>query len=45
MLNWDSEAWKQLTDEDFSLTFNHSAIKRAGFVKLKQNIEVLKSKE
>ncbi len=45
MLNWNSEAWKQLTDENFSLTFKHSAIKRAGFVKLKQNIEVLKSKE
>ena len=41
MLHWNSETWRQLTEEKFNATFRHSAIKRAGFAKLKQNIEVI----
>lgn len=41
MLEWDFERWLQLTEEDFNCSFTHSAIKRAGFSKLKKNIEVL----
>lgn len=41
MLDWDFESWLQLTKEEFNHSFPNSAIKRAGFVKLKKNIEVL----
>ena len=41
VLNWNSEIWRQLSEKDFNHTFRHSAIKRAGFSKLKQNIEVV----
>jgi len=41
MLQWDYETWQQLTETDFRHTFHSSAIKRAGFLKLKQNIEVV----
>ena len=41
MLEWDFERWLQLTEEDFNRSFKNSAIKRAGFAKLKQNIEEL----
>jgi epoxyqueuosine reductase QueG len=30
-----------LTEEIFNQTFQHSAIKRAGYLKLKQNIEAV----
>jgi len=40
ILKWDSTTWKQLTEKDFNRIFNHSAIKRAGYAKLKQNIDV-----
>src|ERR1035437_7830473 len=38
MLDWDFETWQELTREEFNRTFAHSAIKRAGFDKLKQNL-------
>jgi epoxyqueuosine reductase len=41
VLNWDSEKWKQLTSDEFKAVFKRSAIKRAGFEKLKQNIETI----
>lgn len=43
MLKWDMEAWKKLSPEQFNVTFRKSAVKRAGFLKLKQNIAVLTS--
>jgi len=44
MLAWDYNDWKQLTELDFKKFFFRSAIKRAGFVKLFQNIDLLKIK-
>jgi len=41
MLEWNNEIWERLTEEAFNQTFHHSAIKRAGYSKLKQNIEVI----
>jgi len=41
LLKWDKESWQHLTEKDFNQTFKHSAIKRAGYSKLKQNIEVI----
>lgn len=41
MLEWDYERWLQLTEEEFNSTFKHSAIRRAGFAKLRKNIEEL----
>ena len=41
MLQWDYETWQQLSEKDFKRTFHNSAIKRASFSKLKQNIEVV----
>jgi epoxyqueuosine reductase len=43
MLQWDFKTWQQLTEKEFQQTFSHSAIKRAGFTKLKQNIEAVAS--
>ena len=43
ILEWDYEKWQQLTEADFKQTFRNSSIKRAGFSKLKQNIEALKN--
>lgn len=40
MLHWDKSEWQNLSQEQFNVTFRHSAIKRAGFVKLKKNISV-----
>jgi len=40
MLHWDKSEWQNLSQEQFNVTFQHSAIKRAGFVKLKKNISV-----
>jgi len=40
-LEWDNETWQQLTVAEFNQTFQHSAIKRAGFAKLKKNLEVI----
>ncbi|MDD4968427.1 MAG: tRNA epoxyqueuosine(34) reductase QueG [Paludibacter sp.] len=41
MLSWDKENWEQLTEKEFNQTFSKSAIKRAGFTKLKYNIQML----
>jgi len=41
MLEWDAEKWKHLTQEEFNLSFRNSAIRRAGFAKLKKNIELM----
>jgi epoxyqueuosine reductase len=42
MLDWSREEWEQLSIEDFNQIFKYSTLKRAGFVKLKKNIEVLR---
>ncbi len=38
ILNWEKEDWNELTEEKFKSLFRLSAIKRAGFSKLKENI-------
>jgi len=43
MLGWDNEKWQQLTKDEFDLAFSKSAIKRAGYEKLKQNINTIGS--
>lgn len=40
-LEWDTSSWQKLTEQDFNRTFVHSAIKRAGYAKLKQNINLV----
>jgi len=41
MLGWNRSQWEQLSPELFSAAFRKSAIKRAGYLKLKQNLELL----
>lgn len=41
ILNWEKEDWNELTEEKFKSVFRLSAIKRAGFNKLKENISYL----
>ncbi len=41
-LKWKFEKWSDLSKERFDVIFKNSAIKRAGFIKFKQNIEILK---
>lgn len=41
VLEWDTKAWEQLSSEDFHSKFVNSAIKRAGFSKLKENIKLV----
>lgn len=41
MLSWNNETWQQLTKQDFNTTFRNSAIKRAEFEKLKENLKLL----
>jgi len=41
LFSWDKEAWENLSKQSFDKTFRHSAIKRAGYNKLKQNIKTL----
>ena len=43
VLDWNAETWQQVSKETFNRVFKNSAIKRAGYEKLKQNIEVLKN--
>ena len=43
MLKWDRETWKQMLTLQFNTIFRKSAVKRAGFLKLKQNITVVTS--
>jgi|SRR5659263_303487 len=46
ILNWNTNSWKELSSEKFNVIFRKSAIKRAGFSKLKQNIsEITKNTE
>ncbi len=44
MLDWDFEKWQHLTKDEFNRIFAYSAIKRAGFEKMKQNIEIIEKK-
>ena len=39
VINWNSDDWKNLTQEEFNRIFKYSAIQRAGYDKLKQNID------
>ncbi len=39
IIDWQYNDWKNVTEADFKFTFCHSAILRAGFNKLKRNIE------
>ncbi|MDR3651444.1 MAG: tRNA epoxyqueuosine(34) reductase QueG [Paludibacter sp.] len=41
ILEWDKSEWQNLTEENYNSNFSYSAIKRAGFSKLKQNIDVI----
>jgi len=41
MLQWDIKKWQQLTEKEFNKEFVSSALKRAGFKKLKENIEII----
>ena len=41
VLDWDTESWQNLTKETFNIVFKNSAVKRAGYNKLKENIEYL----
>jgi len=41
ILNWGNERWNQLQEHEFNQYFKKSAIQRAGFRKLKQNLEIL----
>ena len=43
MLGWNNEKWQHLTKDEFDLTFSQSAIKRAGYEKLKENINAIDS--
>jgi epoxyqueuosine reductase len=45
ILQWDYDKWQQLSKKEFDRFFEHSAIKRAGFSKLKQNIEIVSKEE
>lgn len=44
ILQWDTTAWNDLTREQFNSEFKHSAIKRAGYDKLLQNIKLALNK-
>ena len=39
ILNWEKQDWENLNEEDFNTLFRNSAVKRAGFQRLKGNIE------
>ena len=36
--------WEELTEEEFLTTFHHSAVKRIGYNKLKNNILYIKNR-
>ena len=44
MLQWDKETWKALSKDKFDTLFRKSAIKRAGFSKLADNIRITSDK-
>ncbi|VBB48226.1 Epoxyqueuosine reductase [uncultured Paludibacter sp.] len=43
-IHWTEKDWKSLSEEKFNQIFTNSAIKRAGFQKLKQNIKFVTEK-
>ena len=43
IVRWSTEDWENLSEETFSRVFKTSALKRAGFKKIKQNIEHTKN--
>ena len=45
ILDWDEVEWQQLSESDFNHIFRYSAIKRAGFRKLKDNIDIVVSQK
>ena len=44
IIHWQKSNWEQMDASVFNRVFKNSAIQRAGFLKLKQNIEFLKLK-
>lgn len=38
LMEWDAEEWLNLTEQEFSVVFKQSAVRRAGYAKLMQNI-------
>ena len=42
---WKRDEWSGLESAEFNQIFKHSAIKRAGFAKLKENIGFLNEKK
>lgn len=45
MLNWNSTDWQNLNEVEFKQVFKNSAMQRAGFVKLKENLEFIVKSE
>jgi epoxyqueuosine reductase len=43
MLEWDENEWIDLNENKFNETFRYSAVKRAGYQKLRQNIALFQS--
>jgi epoxyqueuosine reductase len=41
MLRWDRRQWEQFSPELFSAAFRKSAVKRAGYLKLKENLGLI----
>ena len=44
LLNWSDEQWENLTETDFERIFQHSAVRRIGYEKLKNNIAAIKKR-
>jgi len=44
LLNWSDEQWEMLTETDFERIFQHSAVQRIGYDKLKKNIAAIKKR-
>jgi epoxyqueuosine reductase len=43
LLNWSDEQWEAMTETDFQNIFQHSAVQRIGYEKLKKNMKELLS--
>lgn len=43
IIDWQNDDWANLTEDDFNRLFKNSAILRAGYKKLKQNIELVQN--
>ncbi|MDD3080188.1 MAG: tRNA epoxyqueuosine(34) reductase QueG [Paludibacter sp.] len=41
ILEWEGEKWSGLSEEEFNRMFKYSAVKRAGYEKMKQNIAII----